>query len=168
MFYAITVKDNIITGVHESEMPITETTFVKNSDLSAHDVMLVKNVAEYQRGYKLNEYTDGILRPIVDRINEGLVDIPDGYELIDNELVKRNVPVEEAPQSLQMILAQLLSENVAMKAKLDAQAVNIKALESSIESTIDSIITQSTVPEVKDDTIIAIADSSNAVLPVTR
>lgn len=100
MYYAITVKDNAITGVHESIVPITETTFAKSPFTSDHTVIPLTDPAEYQSGQDIRSYTDGVLRPLIDRINDGLSDIPNGYELIDGELIKTQVLEADAPPTL--------------------------------------------------------------------
>jgi hypothetical protein len=117
MYYALTTKDGIITGVHESEMPITGKTFDKNPELTGQEVLPFTS-GEYREGHSLAEYTDGKLRPLLDRISEGLANIPEGFELIDGELVKTDVPVEEAPPKLIDRIRALETELAALKPKV--------------------------------------------------
>jgi hypothetical protein len=117
MYHALTIKENIITGVHESEMPITDKTFAKNPELTGQEVLPFTS-GEYREGHALAEYTDGKLRPLVDRISEGLANIPEGFELIDGELVKTDVPVEEAPPKLIDRIRALETELAALKPKV--------------------------------------------------
>jgi hypothetical protein len=101
MYYAITINaDQIITGVHESVTPITETTFAENPELAEDTVLPIDEPNEYQAGQPMAAYTDGVLRPLIDRINEGFAPIPEGSELIDGELVETNIPETEAPATL--------------------------------------------------------------------
>ena len=117
MYYAITIKDGIITGVHESEKPITDKTFALNPKLAGQKVMPFTS-GGYREGHALAEYTDGKLRPLMDRIAEGLAEIPEGFELIDGELVKRDVPAEEAPPKLLDLLSAAASKIAALEAEL--------------------------------------------------
>ena len=118
MYYALTIKGGIITGVHESEKPIADKTFALNPKLAGQEVIPLKDTAEYQSGRRLTEYNDGILRPLLDRIAEGLADIPEGFELIDDELVKRDVPIEEAPPKLLDLLSAAAGKIAALEGEL--------------------------------------------------
>ena len=149
MYYALTVKDGIITGVHESESLITDKTFENNPNLVGQEVMSFKD-AEYSEGHKLAEYTDGILRPLLDRINEGLTDIPEGFELIDGELANLDVPIEDAPPKILDILS-------ASDAKIAALEAELAALKPIMQQLIDS---QKATEPVKED--------SESQLPLTK
>ena len=118
MYYALTVNAyQIITGVHESVAPILTDTFAANPEL-ADDTVVPFESGEYAQGYHLDEYADGVLRPLVDRIADGLAAVPDGFELIDGELIKRDVPVEDAPPKLLDMLTAANAEITALKLKL--------------------------------------------------
>ena len=149
MYYALTIKDGIITGVHESEKPITDKTFALNPKLAGQEVMLFTS-GEYREGHALSEYTDGKLRPLVDRINEGMSEIPEGFELIDGELIKRDVLVEEAPLKLLDVLS-------ASDAKIAALEAELAALKPIMQQLIDS---QKATEPVKED--------SEPQLPLTK
>jgi hypothetical protein len=119
MYYALTINaDQIITGVHESASPIAETTFAENPELAEDTVLPIDEPNEYQAGQPMAAYTDGVLRPLIDRINEGLASVPEGVELIDGELVKTDVPVEEAPPKLIDRIRALETELAALKPKI--------------------------------------------------
>ena len=134
MYYALTIKDSIITGVHESESPITDKTFENNPNLAGQEVMSFKN-AEYSEGHKLAEYTDGVLRPLIDRINEGLTDIPEGFELIDGELVNLDVPIEDAPPKILDILSASDAKIAALETELAALKPKVATLEAAARKT---------------------------------
>ena len=135
MYYALTIKSGIITGVHESEKPIADKTFGNNPELAGQEVIPLKDTAEYQSGRRLTEYNDGILRPLLDRIVEGLADIPEGFELIDNELVKRDVPVEDAPPKLLDMLSAAAGKIAALEAELAALKPKVATLEAAARKT---------------------------------
>ena len=149
MYYALTIKDGIITGVHESEKPITDKTFANNPELSWQEVMPFKD-GEYREGHSLAEYTDGKLRPLLDRITDGLAEKPQGFEIIDNELVKMDVPVEEASPKILDILS-------ASDAKIAALEAELAALKPIMQQLIDS---QKATKPVKED--------SESQLPLTK
>lgn len=117
LFYAMTVRDGVITGVHESAQEIAPDIFADNAEFGGDAVVqLGQEKKEYAAGYKLAEYDeDGKLRPILDRINDGLTPVPEGYELVDGELVEITAPAEEAPLSI----AEKIEEVEALKAQLN-------------------------------------------------
>jgi len=66
MYYALTLKDNIITGVHESGKPITEKTFAGNHRLSDNAVVVLESPVEYQTGRDIRIYNaDGTQKPLI-------------------------------------------------------------------------------------------------------
>lgn len=100
MYYAITIKDGLITGRHENTEQITEKTF-SSGVFAGQKVMEIKPDTQYESGFLLAEFDKaGKLRPIVDRIQEGLTPMPAGYEITEGELVKTQVPEAEAPPKL--------------------------------------------------------------------
>ncbi len=95
MYYAITILDGKITAKHESGSPITDTTFDANPEFAGQEVIETTEASEYASGFLLAEFTaDGVLRPLIDRINDGLATVPDGMKLIDGQLVADEVPPE--------------------------------------------------------------------------
>ena len=99
MYYALTIRDNIITGVHSSTKLMKQGHFERNLKL-ADDLVVPYEYGEYVSGRDIREYVGGRLRPLADRILDGLVDVPNGYEMIDGQLVKIDAPIEEHPQSI--------------------------------------------------------------------
>lgn len=95
IYYAITIKDNVITGVHESALPIGAETFAGNPWLREHEVRAIESGTDYQAGRHLAEYAGGKLRPLTERIKEGLAEVPPNHELIGGELVKTDAPPDE-------------------------------------------------------------------------
>lgn len=83
LHYIATVREGLITGVHEyygEEVP--PDLFAESSDFST-DLMIVLPYGkqDYAAGHYLSEYNeDGTLRPLIDRINDGLTPVPpDAY-----------------------------------------------------------------------------------------
>lgn len=101
MNYAITIDANgRITGRHESTAPLTTETFAAGP-YAGQEVRAITQANAYQAGLLMAEYDDqGQLRPLLDRINEGLTPVPSGWELIDGELVETTVPEQDAPPTL--------------------------------------------------------------------
>lgn len=127
MYYVITVKDGVITGRHHSTMPITADTFATSSVFAGHTVQGIDPRTEYTAGFMLAEYTaEGALRPLVDRINDGLAKVPDGFELIDGELVQTQVPEAEAPPTL--MARVVAAEERAQAAEARAKQAEEEAL----------------------------------------
>lgn len=121
MYYAITIdSDGRITGRHESARELTESVFSSGA-YAGQEVRPVTQAQEYRAGYLLAEYDqDGRLRPLIDRILEGLTEAPDGYEVIDGELVQTQVPEAEAPP-------RLLERVLGAEAKAEAITIPAKA-----------------------------------------
>lgn len=132
LYHALSIKDNIITGVFDSDKPITEDVLSGNPAFSGHEIIQIKDKSEYQTGQSILAYTpNGTLRPLIDRVQDGLAEVPSGYELIDGELVAIQVTEVDAPVSLmeRLIAAEaktrLLLE-VVKDTLTDAQAVKNK------------------------------------------
>lgn len=124
--YVITVRDGYITGVH-SGIGVSKESFAE-SRYAEDEVIDVPADSEYQTGHKLAEYTDGRLRPLLDRVLDGLADVPPGYELIDGELIAVDKPVEEQSDSsiksrLERMDAQAETEQKAARVMFRALAM---------------------------------------------
>lgn len=121
MYYAITIDhDGRITGRHESVVELTADVFA-DGIFAGQEVRAVAQGTEYRAGYLLAEYdADGALRPLIDRINDGLTAVPDAWELIDGELVLTEVPEAEAPP-------RLLERVLGAEAKAEAFTIPAKA-----------------------------------------
>lgn len=125
MYYAITIDSSgRITGRHESAVELTADVF-SGGAFAGQDVVPVAQGTQYQAGYLLAEYDqDGHLRPLIDRILEGLTPVPDGYELIDGELVQTQVPEAEAPPTL-MARVEAAEEAAQNSRAEEVQAVRV-------------------------------------------
>lgn len=131
--HTMTVSDGIITGVYSSVTPLTPEILAKISNKAGHDIVVVGATTEYQEGRKFAEYTqDGILRPLIDRINEGLTEVPHDMELIDGALVPKTVTPEEAPVTLQQKLNDLTTQNASIV--LQNEAITLKNATLEAES----------------------------------
>ena len=136
MYYALTIRDNIITGVHSSTNPMKQGHFERNPKL-ADDLVVPYEYGEYVSGRDIREYVDGNLRPLVDRILDGLASVPNGYEMIDNQLIKVDAPIEEQPQSIRQRIedadariAALEDEIARMRSSVSVLSQNIASIES--------------------------------------
>ena len=123
MYYAITVNaDQIITGVHESVTPITPSTFAENPSLAEDTVVAVETPNDLQAGIDVRCFNeDGTSKPIVWCIENGYMELPPYAEIIDGELICREMPPEEAPLTLEEYFATMVNEAKAeAKALVDA------------------------------------------------
>lgn len=121
MYYAITIDaDGRITGRHESTMALTAEIFAGGA-FDGQEVRAVDAATEYAEGQPLAAYDPaGMLRPIIDRIKEGLTEVPQGFELVGDELVELSAPATEAPPTLAQLVEKLMAANEDMRARLDA------------------------------------------------
>ena len=131
MYYALTInKDNIITGVHESMHPIAADAFSANPALSGDTVVVIDSPAEFQAYVDVRCYNeDGTLKPLVWCIENGFMPMPPNKEIINGELVDKEIPAEEQPQTLKEYLDTQFSavrEEVAPAQK--ASTVMFRAL----------------------------------------
>ena len=111
MYYALTINaDQIITGVHESMHPIAADTFSANPVLSEDTVVVIDSMAEFQANVDVRCYNeDGTLKPLIWCIENGFMPIPPNKEIINGELVDKEVPAEEQPQTLKEYLDEQFS-----------------------------------------------------------
>lgn len=111
--------DGTILSVLDSEKKITPELLTK-TPYSGKDIRAIET-GEYASGHKLAEYTpDGKLRPILDRVKEGLCEPPLGYQLLDGELVPSNPTPKETPKYLQDTIDNLRKQIADLqKAALD-------------------------------------------------
>ena len=108
MYYALTINtDHIITGVHESMQPIAADAFSENPDLSEDTVVVIDSPAEFQAYVDVRCYNeDGTLKSLVWCIENGFMPMPPNKEIINGELVDKEVPAEEQPQTLKQYLEE--------------------------------------------------------------
>lgn len=82
MYYALTINNNIISGVHESMSSIAENAFESNVDYAGHDVRLITAPMDYMVDQDIRAYNeDGTFKPLSWRVENGYYVIPDGYQL---------------------------------------------------------------------------------------
>lgn len=120
MYYAITVKDATITGVHESLTPITVDTFTLNPELAGDTVVTIPSSCDFQTGENIFCYDEtGTRKPDVWCIENGYMELPYGYEILEGELLRTQTPVENTPITIQEYLNRL-AEEVKVQVKQDA------------------------------------------------
>ncbi len=126
MYYAITVKDGIITGQHESLTPIES--FPQESRFAGHEIIDVPEGIDVEYGLPLASYNaDWTLKPLSQRVSEGLVNIPEEYEL-DGEEIRQIQKEEKQPEIDERFIR--ISQ---LKAELEATDYKIiKAYEYSL------------------------------------
>ena len=127
MYYALTINaDQIITGVHESVTPITETTFTANPELADDTVIIIPAPADYQTYTHILCYDeDGALKDLVWCIENGYMELPSNTEIINGELVDKEIPAEEQPQTLKQYLEEQFG---AVRQEAEMKIVAMKPL----------------------------------------
>ena len=120
MNYALTIKDNVITGVHESLDEITEDTFNVNPEFTGQTVTGLKDKAEYRERMDVRCFDKkGKLKPLVWRIEQGYETLPDGAEIVEGVLIDSKTTIEEAPPTLMEELRQLRQLVDEMRQKIN-------------------------------------------------
>lgn len=110
--------DGRIAAVLESDQDITPE-LMAATPYAGLNIRAIEHLAEYSEGRNVAEYTeDGTLRPLIDRIQDGLCPVPEGYELVEGELVPVNPTPEETPEHLQK--------------RLDAEWAKVAMLEQQV------------------------------------
>ena len=134
--YYMTVKDGTITGIYVSPEEPTAQSVQAIKGESGHEIVLLTE-GTYQRyltGTRAAEYeADGTLRPLLERVLDGLVPIPHDMELIDGALVPKTVTPQEAPVTLRQKLDELTAKNAALETDKVHQAAQIAALTAQTE-----------------------------------
>ena len=107
MYYALTIRNGIITGVHESAISIAVDTFARNKEFSDDTVVNISSPAMYQADTHILIYNeDGTRKPDLWCIENGYMELPPNKEIINGELVDKEIPAEEQPQTLKEYLAE--------------------------------------------------------------
>ena len=107
MYYALTIRNGIITGVHESTIPIEIDTFAHNKELSGDEVVTISSPVMYQANTHILIYNeDGTRKPDLWCIENGYMELPPNKEIINGELVDKEIPAEEQPQTLKEYFAE--------------------------------------------------------------
>ena len=127
MHYALTInKDQIITGVHESLLPIERNAFASNQHLSSDSLVSIAGPAEYRTGDHIlcfNE--DGTRRPDLWCIQNGYMELPPNKEIINGELIDKQMPAEDQPQTLKEYLEQQFTY---VRQESDERMISLKPL----------------------------------------
>ena len=150
MFYALTINtDQIITGVHESGTPITTNAFSANAELSEDTVVSIPSPAEYQTHTHILCYNEnGTRKSDVWCIENGFMELPPYAEIIDGELIYREMPPEEASPTLEEYFATMVNEAKA-EAKALVDAVQEEAYQQ-VTQTKEAL--SNSLAEVNDET----------------
>ena len=133
MYYALTLRGDIITGVHSGTRPFVPDQFERNPKLS-NDVVIPFESGEYKTGRDIREYVGGKLRPLADRILNGLASVPSGYEMIDGQLVKIDAPIEEQPQSIRQRIEDADARIAALEDEIARMRSSVSVLSQDIAS----------------------------------
>ena len=112
MHYALTINaDGIITGVHESRVPINETTFADNPEFSSDSLRRIDAPAAYRIGEHALCYDEnGKRKSDVWCIQNGYISLPPFMEIIDGELVQKETPAEERSPTLEDFFREIVRE----------------------------------------------------------
>ena len=136
MNYALTVKDNIITGVHESLSEFTDKTFANSPGFAGQKVTPLVDKSEYREQIDIRCFDKkGKLMPQVWRIEQGYEKLPDGAEIIDGVLVDKETTVEEAPPTLMDEIRGLRAQLAVMEtktAKLDEITTEFESIKAHL------------------------------------
>ncbi len=131
MYYVITVKDGIITGQHESLQPITKETFI-NTVYEGHEIINVQENVNVQYGISVASYTsDWKLKPLSQRVEEGLVEVPEG-KIVDGEEFREMTTDEKLAAGIDVIITPEIdstSEISLLKSQLAAILDRINEIE---------------------------------------
>ena len=130
MYYALTIRNGIITGVHESTISIAVDTFARNKEFSGDTVVNISSPAMYQADTHILIYNeDGTRKPDLWCIENGYMDLPPNKEIINGELVDKEIPAEKQPQTLKEYLdAQFSSVRQETAPAQKAATVMFRAL----------------------------------------
>ena len=112
MHYALTINsDGIITGVHESRLPINKATFAANPELSSDSLRHIDSPADYGIGEHILCFDEtGVRKPDVWCIQNGYMELPPLMEIIEGELVYRESAAEERNPTLEEYFREIVRE----------------------------------------------------------
>lgn len=131
MYYALTIRGNLITGVHTSAQPFKNDQFKHNPKLASDEVVPFDS-GEYATGHDVREYVGGVLLPIVDRIKAGFADVPPGHELIDGELVKLDASIEIQPPSIRQRIEDADARIAALEEEIAKMRSSVSVLSQDL------------------------------------
>ena len=153
MNYALTIKDNIITGGHESLDENTADTFDGNPEFAGQTVTGLKDKAEYRERMDARCFDKkGKLKTLVWRIEQGYERLPDGAEIVDGVLVDEKTTVEEAPPTLVEEIRQLkekLSMIECKAAKLDTMETDLAEMKRRANKQVEPIKIMEPIKAIK-------------------
>ena len=136
MNYALTIDNNIITGVHESLSEFTAKTFANSPEFAGQTVTDLKDKAEYRERMDIRCFDKkGKLKSQVWRIEQGYETLPGGAEIIDGVLVTKETTVEEAPPTLMDEIRGLRAQLAVMEtktAKLDEITTEFESIKAHL------------------------------------
>ena len=133
MNYALTVRDYIITGVHESLMLFGPWTFEKNPALCNDKIVIIKETGKYRKGMDIRCFeADGTPKDAVWCIQQGLMKLPPNTEIIGGELVDITKPEADAPESVKSIIDGLRGELELLKTQIAEQDIKIGGIETIV------------------------------------
>ena len=134
LYYAITINnDGVITGRHESKEPINSLQFYETPWLHGDVVKGIAADAEYVEGMNVGQYDElGRYRGDVWSIENEFMSLPDGYEIVNGELIETpilepevTVPTEDSPP---------LSENASLFLMIDEQNRRLAEMQDLINT----------------------------------
>lgn len=108
MYHALTVDPatNRISGIHDCALPFVEKHFAQNPELASHTIIPTRNPGLFTVGFDLRAYNAELTAEIdiVLAIQQGYRPMPEGFEIVDGILVKKETPEQELPPDMQEIL----------------------------------------------------------------
>lgn len=143
MHYALTInEDGIITGVHESRVPINETTFAATPELSSDSLRLIDSPAEYRIGEHILCYDEnGTRKPDVWCIQNGYMQLPPFMEIVDGELVQKETPAEERSPTLEDFFREMVKGAMdETKAQMDALQQDAYRMSETAKQASESLV----------------------------
>lgn len=100
-YYALTINGTMITGVHSSTAEYTASTFENSPRFAGDEVRVIAAPADYTMWTDIRCYEeDGTARDPVWCIQQGYMELPPGFEIIEGELVETLIPEAEASPTL--------------------------------------------------------------------
>lgn len=143
MHYALTINsDGIITGVHESRVPINETTFVANPELSSDSLRQIDSPAEYRIGEPILCYDEnGTRKPDVWCIQNGYMALPPFMEIVEGELVHRETPAQDRNPTLEDFFREMVKGAMdETKAQMDALQQDAYRMSETAKQASESLV----------------------------
>lgn len=127
IYYAITVSpDHIVTGVHACATPFLSDHFRHSEDFKNDSIIPVESEIDGIVGLPLEALNEDYTpKPLIWLIRNGYADVPEGFELIGDELVPVSIPVENLPPTLRETLDSIQADSAE---RLKATKIVFQAL----------------------------------------